>query len=76
LPVPLHLRNSPTKLMKELGYGKDYKYAHSFDDNFIDQEYLPEQLSGTIFYSPQENMHEKKSEELLMKRWKDKYNKK
>ncbi len=73
LPVPLHLRNSPTKLMKEIGYGKDYKYAHSFNENFINQEYLPDDISGSIFYKTQNNPHEKKSEELQKKRWGNKY---
>jgi putative ATPase len=73
LPVPLHLRNSPTTLMKELGYGKDYKYAHSYNENFIEQEFLPEQISGTKLYTPQDNPHEKKNDELFRKRWKEKY---
>lgn len=73
LPVPLHLRNSPTTLMKEMGYGKDYKYAHSYNENFIEQEFLPEQISGTKLYTPQDNPHEKKNEELFRKRWKEKY---
>lgn len=58
LPVPLHLRNAPTKLMKELDYGKDYKYAHSYDGNFVPQEYLPEDLSGTKLYEPGNNKRE------------------
>lgn len=73
LPVPLHLRNAPTKLMKELGYGKDYKYAHSYEENFVQQEYLPENLSCTKLYKPQENSAEKKSKQLLKKRWEKKY---
>ena len=73
LSVPLHLRNSPTKLMKELGYGKDYKYAHSYDNNFADQEFLPNEIIKTKLYEPQNNPHEKKSKELIEKRWKKKY---
>jgi len=57
-PVPLHLRNAPTSLMKDLGYSKDYKYAHSFEGNFIDQEFLPEGLEGTVFYEPGTNPKE------------------
>jgi len=57
-PVPLHLRNAPTSLMKDLGYSKDYKYAHAFEGNFIDQEFLPEGLEGTVFYEPGSNQKE------------------
>ncbi len=73
LPVPLHLRNAPTKLMKELGYGDDYKYAHDFAHNFAEQEFLPEALSGTVFYEPGDNSREKQTREFLRNRWKDKY---
>lgn len=73
LPVPLHLRNAPTKLMKEMNYGKDYKYAHQFDDNFILQEYLPEKLKGTAFYVPQKNAREEEIRKFLKERWKTKY---
>jgi putative ATPase len=59
LPVPLHIRNAPTKLMKELGYGKDYKYAHNFEDAYTPQDYLPEKLQGTVFYSPTQRGYEK-----------------
>ncbi|WP_198342335.1 replication-associated recombination protein A [Pedobacter psychrophilus] len=69
LPVPLHLRNAPTKMMKNMDYGKDYKYAHAFKDNFIDQEFLPEQLSGTKLYDPQDNPAESKIREHLKKLW-------
>ena len=55
LPVPLHLRNAPTKMMKNMDYGKEYKYAHSYENNFTDLEFLPEKLSGTAFYEPQKN---------------------
>jgi putative ATPase len=58
LPVPLHIRNAPTKLMKNLGYGKDYQYSHSYEGNFSDQEYLPNELSGTKFYDPAKNARE------------------
>ncbi len=73
LPVPLHLRNSPTKLMKEIGYSKDYAYAHSFEDNFVRLEFLPEKLSGTKFYDPGNNQRENEMREFLKKRWKEKY---
>ncbi|MBK0382203.1 replication-associated recombination protein A [Pedobacter sp. SD-b] len=69
LPVPLHLRNAPTKLMKNMDYGKDYKYAHAFKDNFTDQEFLPEQLSGTKLYDPQNNTAENKIRETLKRLW-------
>src|SRR5215217_5994478 len=52
LPVPLHIRNAPTGLMKKMGYGKDYKYAHSYDGNFTEQEFLPDEIKGTTFYDP------------------------
>jgi putative ATPase len=74
LPVPLHLRNSPTKLMKELNYGKDYKYAHDYDKNFVDMEFLPEKLSGTKFYDPGKNARENDLRKFLNERWKGKYN--
>ena len=70
LPVPLHLRNAPTKLMKELGYAKDYKYAHSYAGNFVDQEFLPEKLSGTKFYEPGENAKEADIKKKLNILWK------
>jgi len=72
-PVPLHIRNAPTQLMKELGYGHDYKYAHSYDGNFVLQEFLPESLSGTILYTPQNNPREKEAEAKLKTQWKGKY---
>ncbi|OYQ43191.1 replication-associated recombination protein A [Flavobacterium aurantiibacter] len=71
--VPLHLRNAPTKLMKELGYGEEYQYAHSFEGNFAFQEYLPEELSGTKFYEPGTNSRETTDRAFLKKRWGDKY---
>ncbi len=73
LPVPLHLRNAPTKLMKDIGYGKEYQYAHSYSGNFVEQEFLPDKISRTVFYQPGENSKEK---ELLQKQnslWKGKY---
>ena len=73
LPVPLHLRNAPTKLMKDLDYGKDYQYAHAHEGNFIDLEFLPEEISGTKFYEPGNNSTENKIAEQLRKKWKDKY---
>jgi putative ATPase len=74
LPVPLHIRNAPTKLMKNLDYGKGYKYAHSFEQNFSEQEYLPEKLSGTAFYEPGKNAREDELRRYLKNLWKDKYN--
>ena len=73
LPVPLHLRNAPTKLMKELDYGKDYKYAHDYKDNFIDQEYLPKEVLKSRFWEPQQNQSEARIVEHLRKLWKDRY---
>ncbi|HEX8563213.1 MAG TPA: replication-associated recombination protein A [Flavobacterium sp.] len=73
LPVPLHLRNAPTKLMKELGYGDDYKYAHSYDNNFTDQEFLPDAIANTPIYVPGNNARENSTREFLKNRWKDKY---
>lgn len=74
LPVPLHLRNAPTKLMKELGYGDDYKYAHDYNNNFADQEFLPEDIKGTPFYEPGNNSRENSTRDFLKNRWKGKYN--
>ena len=73
LPVPLHLRNAPTKLMKELDYGKDYKYAHSFENNFVDQDYVPKEVKGRQFWKPQQNASEIKTVEWLRKLWKNRY---
>ena len=73
LPVPLHLRNAPTKLMKDLDYGKDYGYAHSHEGNFVDLEFLPEEIKGTKFYSPGKNTTENKIADELLKKWKGKY---
>jgi putative ATPase len=73
LPVPLNIRNAPTKLMKDLGYGKDYKYAHSYEGNFIAEEFLPEKIKNIILYMPQDNIREKEIMERLEKLWKKKY---
>lgn len=73
LPVPLHLRNAPTKLMKEIGYGQDYDYAHDHKDNFVQQEFLPEELSGTALYDPQQNPRELSDRDRLKKMWNGKY---
>lgn len=74
LSVPLHLRNAPTKLMKNMDYGKDYKYAHAFPGNFVEQEFFPESLSGTSLYDPGANAAELKLRERLKSLWKNKYN--
>lgn len=73
LSVPLHLRNAPTKLMKEIGYGDNYKYAHNFENNFVNQEFLPEEISGTKFYDPGNNPRENDLRNSLKARWKEKY---
>lgn len=74
LPVPIHLRNAPTKLMKELGYGKDYLYAHDYDQNFAFQDYLPDDLQGEVFYQPGNNPREQALREYLKKLWGNRYN--
>ena len=74
LSVPLDLRNAPTKLMKSLGYGANYKYAHEFDQNFVDLEFLPNGLENSVFYKPGDNSQEQIQREFLRRRWKDKYN--
>ena len=73
LPVPLHLRNAPTTLMKQMDYGKNYQYAHNFENNFILQEFLPIEISPTVFYSPQKNQKEEEVRRFLKERWKEKY---
>ena len=73
LPVPLHLRNAPTKLMKDLNYGKDYGYAHAHEGNFVDLEFLPEEIKGTKFYEPGNNTTENKIAAELKKKWNGKY---
>ncbi len=70
LSVPLHLRNAPTKLMKELNYGKDYQYAHGYDGNFSEQEFLPKEVKGTVFYEPGDNPQENRIRERLKNWWK------
>lgn len=76
LPVPLHLRNAPTKLMKEIGYGENYAYAHNYTNNFVEQEFLPNSLEGTALYQPGNNLREKELEKFIENRWKDKYHSK
>src|SRR5579859_5312366 len=73
LPVPLSIRNAPTRLMKEMDYGKGYQYAHSFENNFVNMEFLPEQLQGTKFYEPGKNVREDEIRNFLKKLWKEKY---
>lgn len=73
LPVPLHLRNAPTRLMKQMNYGKDYQYAHNFENNFVEQQFLPDSLDGKPFYQPQKNAREEELRKFLKERWKDKY---
>ena len=73
LSVPLHLRNAPTKLMKELGYHEGYKYAHAFEGNFVEQEFLPEAIAGTKIYDPQDNPREREIRKSLRDKWKEKY---
>ncbi len=72
-PVPLHIRNAPTKLMKEIGYGKDYKYAHAYDDNFVEQDFLPEKIKNERLYFPQNNASEVKILERLKKWWGERF---
>ncbi|MBB4803743.1 putative ATPase [Flavobacterium nitrogenifigens] len=73
LPVPIHLRNAPTKLMKELGYGDEYKYSHDYANNFAEQEFLPDAIKETVLYNPGSNSRENSNREFLKNRWKDKY---
>ncbi len=73
LPVPLHIRNAPTRLMKDMDYGKGYKYSHSYEGNFSEQEYLPEKLAGTAFYTPGKNAREEELRKYLHNLWKGKY---
>jgi putative ATPase len=73
LPVPLHIRNAPTGLMKRMGYGKNYKYAHSYAGNFTEQEFLPEEIKGKTFYEPGNNPREEELRKFLKSLWKEKY---
>ena len=73
LPIPLHLRNAPTKLMKALDYGKDYKYAHDYKGNFVLEEFLPDSISNTRIYEPGESSREEQFRQKLKKTWGDKY---
>ena len=73
LPVPLHIRNAPTRLMKDLGYGKNYQYAHDYENNFVDLEFLPDEIKETTFFEPQDNGAEAKIKERLHRNWKGKY---
>ena len=73
LSVPLHIRNAPTKLMKEMNYGKGYQYSHQGEGNFIEQEYLPDKIAGTTFYEPGNNARENELRKFLKERWKGKY---
>jgi putative ATPase len=74
LPVPLHIRNAPTGLMKRIGYGKNYKYAHDYEKNFTEQEFLPDKIAGTVFYEPGKNAREEEMRKFLRNLWKGKYN--
>ncbi|GAE23864.1 transporter [Bacteroides pyogenes JCM 10003] len=73
LPVPLHLRNAPTKLMKQLGYGREYKYAHSYEGNFVKQQFLPDDLKETRIWHPQNNPAERKHAERMKQLWGEKF---
>lgn len=73
LNVPLPLRNAPTKLMKDIGYGKEYKYAHQYDENFVDQDFLPSEISGKVIYEPGKNQREENDRKILKKRWGKRY---
>ena len=73
LSVPLPLRNAPTKLMKDLGYGDNYQYAHNYENNFAEAEFLPEEIKNTMIYNPGNNQREQTQREFLKKRWKNKY---
>jgi putative ATPase len=73
LPVPLHIRNAPTGLMKKLGYGKDYKYAHAYAGNFVEQEFLPDAIAGTKLYDPGDSAAEQRLRAFLKERWGEKY---
>ncbi len=74
LPVPLQIRNAPTTLMKNMGYGKNYEYSHSYENNFSPQEYLPREIAGMKFFDPGKNAREEELRKFLKNLWKDKYN--
>ena len=74
LPVPLQIRNAPTTLMKNMGYGKNYEYSHSYENNFSPQEYLPGEIAGMKFFDPGKNAREEELRKFLKNLWKDKYN--
>ncbi len=74
LPVPLHIRNAPTKLMKDIGYGKDYKYAHNYEGNFVQDNFMPEAIKQNLIYKPQNNSKETEILKRLQNQWKGKYN--
>ncbi len=76
LPVPLHLRNTPTQMMKNMGYGKGYEYSHQYEGNFSPQEYMPDDVAGTTFYKPGDNKHEQEIASRMKNWWKEKYGKK
>jgi putative ATPase len=73
LPVPLHLRNAPTKLMKQLGYGKDYKYAHAYENHFVEQQFLPDEVKKVRLWHPQSNPAEQKLKDRMTALWGDKF---
>lgn len=73
MPVPLHLRNAPTQLMEELGYGKDYKYAHDYQGHFVEQQFLPDDIRNKRIWHAQENAAEAKLQERMLHLWKDRY---
>ena len=73
LPIPMAVRNAPTKLMKDSGYGKGYKYAHDHPNNFAEMEFLPDEIQGTTFYEPGKNAREEEMRKFLKNRWKEKY---
>ena len=75
LPVPLHLRNAPTKLMKELGYGKEYKYAHAYKGHFVEQQFLPHEVKNTRIWHPQDNAQEAKLKERMQGLWGERFKK-
>jgi putative ATPase len=73
LPIPMQIRNAPTKLMKKMGYNQGYQYAHAYEGNFAHMEFLPEEIAGTVFYDPGQNPREEELRKFLRHRWKEKY---